>query len=484
MASLGWNLQHTYETLPASFHARVDPTPVRAPRLRLLNRRLAAELGLDPDWLTGEAGAAVFSGNRLPEGARPLAQAYAGHQFGHFAMLGDGRAILLGEQQTPDGRRLDIQLKGSGRTPFSRSGDGRAALEPMLREYLISEAMHGLGIPTTRSLAVVETGEPVWREQARQGAVLTRVAAGHIRVGTFQYAAARQDPEALRALADYTLDRHYPELADRADRYPALLAAVIDRQAALVAQWLNVGFIHGVMNTDNMTLSGETIDYGPCAFLDAYRPGTVFSSIDHQGRYAYGNQPGMAQWNLARLAESMLPLLADREEAALELATAAIRGFGDRFHDCWLEGMRRKLGLFTAEDGDDALAREWLELMQRHQADFSVSFRALATGDLPDTALFRDDAFLSWWETRRARLARQPQATAEVRARMLGANPALIPRNHQVEAALAAAAEGRDAPLHRLLAALANPYETVAEYADLASPPDTPDPSYRTYCGT
>ncbi|MDO9632433.1 MAG: YdiU family protein, partial [Humidesulfovibrio sp.] len=307
--SQGWNFDNTYARLPESLHVRMNPVPVRAPKLVLFNRPLAEALGLAPQEMDGEAGIAVFAGNRLPEGAEPLAQAYAGHQFGHFTMLGDGRAILLGEHVTPAGERFDIQLKGSGQTAFSRLGDGRAALGPMLREYLISEAMHALGIPTTRSLAVVSTGEAVYREDSLPGAILTRVAASHLRVGTFQYAASRGDGEALRALADYTIKRHYPELAEAGNPYLALLHAVMERQASLVASWLHVGFIHGVMNTDNMSLCGETIDYGPCAFLDTYAPDTVFSSIDQAGRYAYGNQPHMAQWDLARFAETLLPLL-------------------------------------------------------------------------------------------------------------------------------------------------------------------------------
>ncbi len=332
-------------------------------------------LGLDPETLDSPDGAAIFAGNALPEGGRPIAQAYAGHQFGHFTALGDGRAILLGEQITPSGDRADVQLKGAGQTPFSRRGDGRAALGPMLREYIVSEAMHALGIPTTRSLAVATTGELVYRESELRGAVLTRVAASHLRVGTMQWAAAHDDVEATRALADHTLARHYPELADSPEPYPALFDAILARQASLVAQWQLVGFIHGVMNTDNMALSGETIDYGPCAFMDAYDPATVFSSIDHGGRYAYGNQPAIAQWNLARLAEAMLPLFDADGDRAVERATAAVNRFPDLFEQHWLDGMRAKLGLFTREDEDSALVNDLLAWMTQRSADFTNTFR-------------------------------------------------------------------------------------------------------------
>ncbi|MEO5959393.1 MAG: protein adenylyltransferase SelO family protein, partial [Opitutaceae bacterium] len=351
----GWRLEHSYAELPALFHARVAPTPVTTPRLVVLNRPLAASLGLNAVALAGDEGAAIFAGNRLPPGAAPFAQAYAGHQYGHFTTLGDGRAILLGEQITPRGERFDIQLKGAGPTPFSRRGDGRAALGPMLREYMVSEAMHALGIPTTRSLAVTATGEEVARGTLLPGAVLTRVAASHIRVGTFEWAASRGDAVALRALVDYTVRRHYGELAGVENPARALLEAAIERQAALIAQWMLVGFVHGVMNTDNMAVSGETIDYGPCAFMDAYDPATVFSSIDARGRYAYGNQPAIAQWNLARFAETLLPLLEPVEARAIAVATEALDGFAKKYQSHWLDGMRRKLGLGNEEPEDEAL---------------------------------------------------------------------------------------------------------------------------------
>ena len=373
----GWHLEHTYAALPPLFHAPATPTAVREPRLVVFNRPLATALGLDADALDGPEGAAIFAGNAIPDGARPIAQAYAGHQFGYFTALGDGRAILLGEQVTPSGDRIDIQLKGPGRTPFSTRGDGRAALGPMLREYIISEAMHALGIPTTRSLAVVTTGETVYRDTRLDGAVLTRVAASHIRVGTMQWAAAHQDREALQALADYTLARHYPELAAAPEPCVALFDAILERQARLIARWQLVGFIHGVMNTDNMALSGETIDYGPCAFMDRYDPATVFSSIDSGGRYAYANQPPIAHWNLARLAEAMVPLFDGDVDRAVERATARLDRFPGLFEQHWLDGMRAKLGLFTAEDGDKALADDLLGWMHDRSADFTNTFVSL-----------------------------------------------------------------------------------------------------------
>ena len=382
----GWHLEHTYTELPQLFYASAAPTAVREPRLIVFNRPLASALGLDVEALEGPRGAAIFAGNTLPEGGRPIAQAYAGHQFGHFTVLGDGRAILLGEQITPSGERVDVQLKGAGQTRFSRRGDGRAALGPMLREYIISEAMYALGIPTTRSLAVVTTGEPVYRESMLDGAVLTRVAASHIRVGTMQWAAAHDDWQALRALADYTRARHYPELDDAPEAQMALFDAILARQASLIARWQLVGFIHGVMNTDNMSLSGETIDYGPCAFMDTYDPATVFSSIDHGGRYAYGNQPAIAQWNLARLAEAMLPLFDPDVDRAVERAKASLDRFPDLFEQHWLDGMRAKLGLFTREDTDKVLVADLLAWMQRRSADFTNTFRSVTRGRLVEDA--------------------------------------------------------------------------------------------------
>jgi len=492
----GWHLEHTYAELPPLFHAPATPAVVRAPRLVIVNRPLAMALGLNPEALEGADGAALFAGNALPDGARPLAQAYAGHQFGHFTTLGDGRAILLGEQVTPSGARLDIQLKGAGRTPYSRRGDGRAALGPMLREYLISEAMYALGIPTTRSLAVAATGEPVYRGSALPGAVLTRVAASHLRVGTMQWAAAHDDAGLVRALADYTLARHYPELGEGPERHAALFEAILARQAALVARWQLVGFIHGVMNTDNMALSGETIDYGPCAFMDTYDPATVFSSIDEGGRYAYGNQPAIAQWNLARLAEAMLPLFDADVERAVAWATAALGRFAGLFEQHWLNGMRAKLGLFTQEPEDAALVEDLLAWMQRSSADFTNTFRDLSAGRAAaraDSATASATAsaqasaqgdLAAWHDRLTARRARQPQSADEARTLMRQHNPAFIPRNRHVEEALAAATDGNDlSVLHRLLDVLATPYDHERDLPQFSTPRPSP-PSYRTFCGT
>ncbi|MBO9610861.1 MAG: YdiU family protein [Paenibacillaceae bacterium] len=487
-SAAGWNFDTSYIRLPELFYTPMAPSPVRAPSLVKLNERLASSLGLDAEALAkGGEGAAIFAGNRVPEGASPLAQAYAGHQFGHFTMLGDGRALLLGEQITPAGDRFDIQLKGSGRTPYSRRGDGRAALGPMLREYIVSEAMHALGIPTTRSLAVAATGETIYRETELPGAVLTRVAASHLRVGTFQYAAQWGAAEDLQALADYAIARHYPDLPSGDGRYVALLQAVCRRQAALIAKWQLVGFIHGVMNTDNMAISGETIDYGPCAFMDSYDPATVFSSIDTHGRYAYGNQPNIAAWNLARFAETLLPLLHEEEERAIELAEAELARYFDVYRGEWLAGMRAKLGLFGEEEHDQALAEDLLGLMQKHHADYTNTFRALSAEGMAESEalLFETSDFVQWRERWRARLARQEQSQEESRRLMRASNPAVIPRNHRVEEALAAAVERDDlSVMERLLAALADPYAYSPEQAEFSAAPAPSGRPYRTFCGT
>ncbi|MDB6140297.1 MAG: hypothetical protein JWO94_3369 [Verrucomicrobiaceae bacterium] len=475
----GWRFDHSYARLPDVFHRKTQPVPVRQPRIAIFNRPLALSLGLDADVLEQEGNAGLFAGNVLPEGAEPLAQAYAGHQYGHFTKLGDGRAILLGEQVTPNGSRFDIQLKGPGRTAFSRGGDGRAALGPMLREYIISEAMHALGIPTTRSLAVATTGEQVFRQEPLLGAVLTRVAASHIRVGTFEWAAASGDKAALQALADHTLNRHFPELVDAENRYVALLEAVIHRQASLIAKWLHVGFVHGVMNTDNMALCGETIDYGPCAFMEAFDPATVFSSIDQHGRYAYGNQPPIANWNLARLAEALLPLLHAEENQALDLANSALDTFQPQFTRHWLAGMRAKIGLFNEEAEDQSLIEALLEWMLKNQADFTNTFRALSSGSQATA----DSS--AWHERWQGRLGRQSQSLAESLALMRAHNPAFIPRNHKVEEALeAASARGDFAPMHRLLTVLAQPYDHTQDHPEYSMPSAPGSPVYRTYCGT
>ncbi|URJ46975.1 YdiU family protein [Paenibacillus polymyxa] len=482
---IGWNFDNSYSRLPESLFTKLNLTPVRSPKLIILNHPLAASLGLNGTALQGNDGVAELAGNQVPEGAMPLAQAYAGHQFGHFNMLGDGRALLLGEQINPLGERVDIQLKGSGRTPYSRGGDGRAALGPMLREYIISEAMHALGIATTRSLAVVSTGESIIRETEQPGAILTRVAGSHLRVGTFQYVSAWGTSQDLRALADYTLERHYPEVANDENRYLSLLQEVIKRQAELIAKWQLVGFIHGVMNTDNMTLSGETIDYGPCAFMDTYNPETVFSSIDMQGRYAYANQPHIAAWNLARFAETLLPLLHDNREQAVTLAEDAISDFAKMFHHHWLAGMRAKLGIFNEEQEDESLIEDLLSIMQKHRADYTNTFRALTLNKLEDTVLFSTAEFTQWHEQWQARLGRQQESQDSSHQLMRSSNPAIIPRNHRVEEALEAAVEREDyRVMEQLLEVLSSPYAYSTEQEMYSTLPEESTRPYRTFCGT
>jgi len=484
--------EHSYSALAPRFYARVDPATVANPELAVFNRQLAEELGLKPDIVEREA-AAMLSGNRLPDDSNPIAMAYAGHQFGSFVpQLGDGRAILLGELRGRDGVLRDIQLKGSGLTPFSRNGDGRAALGPMLREYLISEAMHALGIPTTRSLAVVTTGEKVLREGVRPGAVLTRVAASHVRVGTFQYFAARGDQDGVQELLDYVIARHYPDAHDADVPALAVLNAVAQRQAALIADWMLVGFIHGVMNTDNMAISGETIDYGPCAFMDTYNPNTVFSSIDHNGRYAYANQPAIAQWNLARLAETLLPLIDSDSDKAVTLATEVIQPFIEQFDAQFLEGMRRKIGLASAMESDADLIKRLFATMQGAEADFTLTFRRLAAAAERSSEeaglheLFADPSGIdNWLQDWRRRLEHDPQSAAERAASMRRINPAFIPRNHRVEAALNAACERSDfKPFHELLGILERPFDDQPEVAEYGQPPEPSERVLRTFCGT
>ena len=484
---------NSYVRLPPQFFADQAPTPVAAPQLIKFNEVLARELGLDVETLKQNA-AAIFSGNELLPGSQPIAMAYAGHQFGNFVpQLGDGRAILLGEVKDRNGKRRDIQLKGPGPTPFSRRGDGRAALGPVLREYIVSEAMHALGIPTTRALAAVTSGEPVYREEVLPGAVFTRVAASHIRVGTFQFFAARGDTESVRTLADHVIARHYPEIRDRKNPYLALLEAVADRQASLIARWLHVGFIHGVMNTDNMTVSGETIDFGPCAFMDAYDPATVFSSIDRNGRYAYANQPAIGQWNLARLGETLIPLIDSSVDAAIDLANTVIKAYGERFQAYWLAGMRAKIGLVSEEDGDLDLIQSLLATMQQQNADFTLAFRRLAAlagdgdGDGGDfAATFNDPQSVApWLERWRERLARDPQAPAARAEAMRKVNPAFIPRNHRIEQAIEAAVEDGDFSLFEaLLKVLATPYQDQPAFAPYAEPPLPAERVLQTFCGT
>jgi serine/tyrosine/threonine adenylyltransferase len=483
----------SYLGLPERFFARVQPTRVAAPHLIKLNQALAADLNIDLSGLDSPALANLFSGNVLPQGAVPIALVYAGHQFGHFVpQLGDGRAILIGEMRDRTGVLRDIQLKGCGRTPYSRSGDGRAALGPVLREYLVSEAMHALGIPATRTLAAVTTGESVQRETALPGAILTRVAASHVRVGTFEYFAARGDAAGTKILADYVINRHYPLCADDESPYLALLKQVVSRQAALIAGWMNVGFIHGVMNTDNMAVSGETIDFGPCAFMDTFDPATVFSSIDERGRYAYANQPNAALWNLARFAETLLPLIDVDTQRAIGVATEAIATFETLFNDSWLGGMRRKLGLSTSEQGDRQLAEDLLKVMHRNQADFTLSFRALCTaardrqGDGPLRAQFLNALDYDEWALRwRARMSREATTLESRTESMQEANPAYIPRNHRVEQVIVAAVERSDfAPFEEFSEVLAAPYVERAAFARYANPPQPQERVLQTFCGT
>jgi uncharacterized protein YdiU (UPF0061 family) len=481
----GWNFDNSYCRLPELFYKFQNPVPVQQPRFTMFNAALAEALGLNQEMLQGAGCERLFGGNEIPAGAQPIAQAYAGHQFGHFAMLGDGRAVLWGEHITPEGKRFDIQLKGAGQTFFSRRGDGRAALGPMLREYIISEAVYRLGIPTTRSLAVVTTGEPVYRETVLPGAVLTRVAASHIRVGTFEYASASGTAQDLLALADYTLQRHYPELMDADNRYLAFLQTVMDRQASLVAQWQLLGFVHGVMNTDNIAISGETIDYGPCAFMDAYDPATVFSSIDQQGRYAYGKQPTMMQWNMARLTEALLPLLHSDSSKALAMGQEAVQTFHAAFQRYWLAGMRLKLGLMTEEADDADLIAGFLNWMHQHQKDFTHTFRLLSSDNLHQETFFSDPTFSAWYAQWQVRLLRQTAGWTDAQQVMNAHNPVVIPRNHRVEAVLEAAVkEGDLAPLHRLLAVLEFPYRDRPENRAYYLPPDPGGAPYRTFCGT
>ncbi len=483
--TIGWHFNNSYVQLPSIFYSDISLNPVRSPELILLNESVAASLGLDIQALKSEEALAVLAGNTIPEGGEPIAQAYAGHQFGHFNMLGDGRALLYGEQITPQNDRYDIALKGSGRTPYSRGGDGRAALGPMLREYIISEAMFALGIPTSRSLAVVTTGEMIIRETELPGAIVTRVASSHLRVGTFQYAAQWGTEEELQLLADYAIERHYSANIGNQNRYLYLLNEVIKKQASLIAKWQLVGFIHGVMNTDNMTISGETIDYGPCAFMDIYDPATVFSSIDRQGRYAYGNQPNIAGWNLTRLAESLLPLIDDDQEKAILLAQETLQQYPKLYVENWLEGMRAKLGIFNEEQEDIKLVEELLQLMQQYQADYTNTFIALTFEQLEDSPLFNASAFMDWHHKWQARLARQQQTKDMSQLLMRQHNPAVIPRNHRVEEALEAAVERDDySVMNNLLKVLAQPYAHTKEQQEYASLPEPTNQPYRTFCGT
>ena len=491
-----FHFDNTYARLPERFYSRLGPTPVAAPRLIQLNTALAQHLGLDPEALASPVGVEILAGNRIAAGAEPLAIAYAGHQFGHFVpSLGDGRANLLGEIVARDGSRFDIQLKGSGPTPFSRRGDGRAALGPVLREYLVSEAMAALGVPTARALAAVLTGEDVYRENIQPGAIFTRVAASHLRVGTFQYFAAQGDLEAIRTLADYAIQRHYPEAEAAAQPYRALLDGVVARHAKLVAQWLLLGFIHGVMNTDNTSISGETIDYGPCAFLEAYHPDAVFSSIDHRGRYAYRNQAPAANWNLTRLAECLLPLFekeAGGDQAGMTSAQEALAAFEPTYLAAHNSGLRRKLGLLTVLEGDTALAQDLLDRMASNRADFTLTFRRLCDAaanpdaDTQVRTLFADPAAFDAWTTLwHKRLTQEPHTAPEIAAAMRTVNPAFIPRNHRIQEAIEAAEERHDfVPFQTMLNVISRPYDDRPELQQYTAPARPEERVQRTFCGT
>jgi len=479
----GFCFDHSYSKLPEVLFSRANPKQFVSPRSVIFNAPLAKTLGLNTPAIEA-SGWACFSGQEIPASAYPIAQAYAGHQFGGFNNLGDGRAILLGEHISPNATRVDMQLKGSGPTPYSRSGDGLASLGPMLREYLMSEAMQALGVPTTRSLAVMLTGEVVYRTQPQSGAVLTRVAASHIRVGTFQYASAINQVDVLKALADYTISRHYLSIKNNPSPYVALLDAVIDAQASLIAKWMQFGFIHGVMNTDNMSIAGETIDYGPCAFVNGYSPNTVFSSIDQNSRYAFGNQPKMGEWNLTRFAESLLPLLAENREDALRIATDSLNAYQTKYRDYWLDAMRKKLGLINAEPSDLTLAEDLLMLMYKHQADFTNAFRQLNTPIQLEEGLVSDVSFQHWEKLWKERLSRQPLSSEQSDALMHANNPQVIPRNHLVEEVLEFAAQGNMAPFHEFIEVLQTPYSKPINEKYLSGAGAGFDENYQTFCGT
>jgi uncharacterized protein YdiU (UPF0061 family) len=484
MTDFIFQLESTYAELPQVLFSKLSPTPVRQPEVVIFNEKLADDIGLNLTGMSKEVRTDLFAGNFVPEGTEPFAQAYAGHQFGNFTMLGDGRAIVLGEHQTPSGQRLDLQLKGSGRTPYSRGGDGRAALGPMLREYIISEAMHALGIPTTRSLAVVTTGEKVYRETELPGAILTRIAGSHIRVGTFEFTSLQEDKKVTQALLDYLIDRHFPEIKEKENQPFALLEAVIYQQAELITHWMRVGFIHGVMNTDNMALSGETIDYGPCAFMDTFAPDTVFSSIDHKGRYAYANQPYIAQWNLARLAESLLPLMDGEKEEIIAMAEDLLNSFEQVYKNKWLSMMGSKLGLSRVDNEDEKLITDLLEWMHQNSTDFTNTFRDLSKEKLPEEELYKSKNFTNWRARWQDRIEKEELDWEASFALMKSVNPAVIPRNHKVEEALQAGEEGVITPFHNLISALDMPYEDGDHLLPYQAPPQPGEKVLQTFCGT
>ena len=483
--TIGWRFDNTYSSLPDSFISKISPIPVKSPELTIFNYNLAKELGLNFSLIDKKDLSKLFSGNSLPEGSKAIAQAYAGHQFGHFTMLGDGRAVLMGEHISKNNERFDIQFKGSGKTPFSRNGDGRAALGPMLREYIISETMHALNIPTTRSLAVVKTGEDVIRENTLQGAILTRVASSHLRVGTFQFIATRKKENELKTLIDYTINRHYPNIKQSKNQALDLLKVLIEQQTNLVVNWMRVGFIHGVMNTDNMAISGETIDYGPCAFMDTYNPETVFSSIDHYGRYAYFNQPGITKWNLLRFAETLLPLIHDKKDKATEIAEETINNFGTFYKKCWLKMMCKKLGLFGEVIEDETLINDLLTWMKQNKADYTNTFCSLSKENVLKDKLFQDSKFLNWYQRWQTRLTQNKKSKQSSLNLMCTVNPLIIPRNYKVEEALDAASINGDLKLvYNLLEVLKKPYDNRQEIKSYQSPPVPNEKIYQTFCGT
>lgn len=482
--TIGWRFDNTYSKLPDPFISNISPIPVKSPELIILNDNLGKQLGLNFSLISKKELSNLFSGNSLPEGSKSIAQAYAGHQFGHFTMLGDGRAVLMGEHISKNNERFDIQFKGSGQTPFSRNGDGRAALGPMLREYIISEAMHSLNIPTTRSLAVVKTGEDVVRENILQGAILTRVASSHLRVGTFQYVAMRKNENELKTLVDYTIDRHYPNIKKSKKKAIDLLKVLIELQIDLVVNWMRVGFIHGVMNTDNMSISGETIDYGPCAFMDTYDPQTVFSSIDEFGRYAYFNQPSITKWNLARFAECLIPLIDSNKEKAIKIATETINSFDKKYESKWINMMRDKLGLFGQDQKDQVLIIDLLTWMHKNKADYTNTFCFLMDENFQHNKIYNDENFLTWKERWKERLKLNNNTPEKYLTLMKSVNPLVIPRNHKVEEVLESANNNDLSPLKKLINVLEKPYEKTKENIEYQSPAPVSDKKYKTFCGT
>ena len=485
ISKIGWHFDNTYSRLPGVLLSRLSPIPVKSPKLLILNKNLSEELGLDFSSLNEKNLGLFFSGNFLPKGSNAIAQAYAGHQFGYFTMLGDGRAIMIGEHLSKNNKRYDIQFKGSGITPYSRNGDGRAALGPMLREYIISESMNNLRIPTTRSLAVATTGEHVIREKPLTGAILTRVASSHLRVGTFQYAAMKKDIKILKILVDYSIDRHFKNLKKENNNAISLLNIVMKKQIDLITDWMRVGFIHGVMNTDNMAISGETIDYGPCAFMDTYNPETVFSSIDHAGRYAYINQPGIAKWNLLRFAETLIPLIDEKKERAIKIAEDIINNFGNIYKENWLRMMSDKIGLFGKDIKDEKLILDLLELMNKKKYDYTNTFCSLMKKDIKKENLYKDNDFINWYKSWIDRLKRNNKPIDLSIKKMREVNPLVIPRNHKVEEALNSVNTKGDLKLFdKLLKVLQNPYEDRPENFEYQLGTKENTKNYKTYCGT